>query len=380
MKKVGVSTLFTGYNYGSALQAYATKVFLQKLGYTGELFKLSGSVVRNRDIRIKKAIVLGTHLLLHLADAKKIASSYVGSSDKTLSGASKALFDDFYNTRLQPIYLTGRRARKLAESEDWLAFLCGSDQIWNSTTHYVDPFYYLTFAPEKKRIAFAPSFGRDFIPAYNQKKLKRNIQAIPYLSVREESGKRLIAELCSRSAEVLIDPTLLLNQQEWVDLLHLQPINRQPYVLAYFLDQPSEKAKTALKQLSEQGYQIIALPYERSEDWFDVCESAGPKEFLEYLWGADVVCTDSFHGVAFSLNFEKNFYAFEREYGSAAKQSTRVISLLEKVGLTDRLDVTEISRAESIDYTACSKTLENEREKAGIYLLHALQQIEAGDT
>ena len=378
MKKVGICTVYTGYNYGSALQAVATKYYLQKLQYCGQIWKLSGSVVRNRDVRIKKAVILGAHLLLHPSETGKVLSSYVGKPDKTLSNQSKDLFGTFYNTYIQPICMTEGTARKMALSDEWVAFLCGSDQIWNSTTHYVDPFYYLRFAPEKKRIAFAPSFGRDYIPKYNQKKLKRNIQGIPYLSVREESGKPLIQNLTGRSAEVLVDPTLLLDQQSWVDLLHLQKPDRQNYVLAYFLNEPSAQAKRVLKQFSDQGYQILSLPYERQADWFDVCENAGPKEFLEYLWGADAVCTDSFHGVAFSLNFEKNFYAFDREYGGAAKQSTRVISLLGKTGLLNRYDSAVLIKNE-IDYAACRKTLDAEREKSKAFLLQALQSVEKGD-
>jgi len=380
MKKVGICTVYTGYNYGSALQAVATKAYLQKIGYAGEILKLSGSIVAGRDIRPKKMLLMGMNMLCHFLTAKKTMQSLMDAERKSLPFASREAFDAYYADCIGATILSEKELKKAAKDNTYVAFICGSDQIWNATTYYVDPFYYLRFAPMRKRIAFAPSFGRDFIPAYNQKKLKRNIQAIPYLSIREESGKQLIRKLTGQHAEVLVDPTLLLNQQEWVDLLDLQPIHRQPYVLAYFLDQPSEKARKVLKQFSAQGYQIISLPYERSEDWFDVCGQAGPKEFLSYLLGADFVCTDSFHGVAFSLNFEKEFYAFEREYGGAAKQSTRVLSLLEKVGLLNRFDPADISKAEGIDYTGCKKTLHTEREKTKTFLLHALQQIEAGET
>lgn len=379
MKKVGICTVYTGYNYGSALQAVATKAYLRKIGYAGEILKLSGSIVSGRDMRPKKMLFMGMNMLCHFLTAKKTMQSLMDAERKSLPFASREAFDAYYADCIGATILSEKELKKAAKDNTYVAFICGSDQIWNATTYYVDPFYYLRFAPMQKRIAFAPSFGRDFIPAYNQKKLKRNIQAIPYLSIREESGKHLIQNLTGQHAEVLVDPTLLLNQQEWVDLLQLQPINRQPYVLAYFLDKPSEKARKVLKQFSAQGYQIISLPYEWSEDWFDVCGHAGPKEFLEYLWGADAVCTDSFHGVAFSLNFEKNFYAFDREYGGAAKQSTRVISLLEKVGLLNRFDVADYSCTKGIDYTACRERLNAERKKTRTYLHQALRSIEVGE-
>ena len=85
MKKIGICTLFTGFNYGSALQAFATKELLRQLGYEGEIIKLSGSVVAGRDIRIKKMFLLGANLLLHLCDAKATIRSYIRGENKQIS-------------------------------------------------------------------------------------------------------------------------------------------------------------------------------------------------------------------------------------------------------------------------------------------------------
>lgn len=90
-------------------------------------------------------------------------------------------------------------------AKDALAGFSGSDQIWNSSTLYVDPLYYLRFAPKHKRIALSPSFGRDFIADYNKDKMRDWISDYPYLSVRE--------------ALHLLDPTLIINADEWRDIL-----------------------------------------------------------------------------------------------------------------------------------------------------------------
>lgn len=376
MNNVGICTVYTGYNYGSALQAAATKEFLHRLGYRGEILKLRGSMIAGRDVRPKKLLLLGLRMLLHFPQAGKALQPYVSDRNKCISQESTRMFAAFCEQYIRPVSVSEQELAKLAAANDFLAFLCGSDQIWNSTSYYVDPFYYLSFSPKEKRIAFAPSFGRNYIPSYNRRKIKKNLQAIPYLSVREDSGQALIRELIGRPAEVLIDPTLLLDKDAWSDMLSLRPVaDEHKYVLAYFLDEPSQSAKQALKRLSGKGCKILALPHIRTGDWFDACLDAGPQEFLQLLLCSDFVCTDSFHGTAFSLNFEKNFYTYEREYGSAANQSSRILSLLRKVGLADRFDPSPDQPFTAIDYTVCRQALEQEREKSKQFLLTALQAV-----
>lgn len=74
---------------------------------------------------------------------------------------------------------------------------------------------YLRFAPKEKRVAYAPSLGRNYIPNYNKRTLKRYIADIPCVSVREDEGRRLIKELTGRDAKVVADPTLLMRSHEW---------------------------------------------------------------------------------------------------------------------------------------------------------------------
>lgn len=100
-------------------------------------------------------------------------------------------------------------------AKEAVACFSGSDQIWNSSTLYVDPLYYLRFAPKQKRVALSPSFGRNFIADYNKNKMKKWINDYPYLSVREDSGVKLIKELTGLEAQHLLDPTLIINSEEW---------------------------------------------------------------------------------------------------------------------------------------------------------------------
>lgn len=374
MKKVGICTVFTGFNYGSALQATATKAVLKKIGYEGIIYKLSGSIISGRDIRLKKMFSLGFNLMFHIKDLKKIIKSYKKNSNKILSSDSKEKFFSYYQEIINPVYITEKKLKVLSCESDYAAFLCGSDQVWNSSTYYVDPFYYLTFAPYNKRVAFSPSFGRDFIPKYNKKKIRKKIMNIPHLSVREDSGKKLIFDLTKRESEVLVDPTLLLTKYEWQELLalNLNPI-KEEYILAYFLDSPSGLAKQSLDYFASKGYKIVYLPYMKQEDWIDECLSAGPKEFLELLSNAKCICTDSFHGAIFSINFQKQFCVFEREYGVAANQSARITSILNKLKLMSRFNIDDVLKIEeAIDFSYSEKVLEEERLKSINYLLKSI--------
>lgn len=377
MKNVGISTVFTGYNYGSSLQAYATKHILNSLGYTGELFKLSGSLVKGRDIRLKKLYFLAINAFLNYKYAKKSISAYSQSISANYSDETKKLFENFINNYLNPTVVSWKELKRKAFSDEYVAFISGSDQIWNADTLFVDPFYYLKYAPEYKRIAYAPSFGRTEIPEYNKKRITNYISKIPFLSVREESGALIIKKLLNRTADVLVDPTLALNSLEWKEAFNLKEREGQRYLLAYFLNEPSKDTKTNIRKLANNnGLRIIGIPYIFENDNFiDELYTAGPIEFLNLINNASIVCTDSFHGTAFSLNFGKPFFVFERNYGKASAQSTRIISLLEKTETLHRYCINgEIINTE-IDFNKVFTVLNEERGKSINYLLNSLKEV-----
>ena len=367
-KSVGIATVYTGFNYGSSLQAFATKALLEGMGYNAELLKLGGSIIPGRDVRIKKTMVVLVRSLLHSGGIKSL-KNYGDSIKKPLSAESKGYFNHFTDFYLQPRTVSYKNLKKEALSDKYKAFLCGSDQVWNSAVFYVDPFYYLRFAPQEKRIAFAPSFGRDFIPDYNKKKIKKYLLGINHKSVRESTGKDIVKDLTGDDAQVLVDPTLALSAQEWSKHLKLNS-NDKKYLLAYFLDKPSEKAINAVKTISEKySLEIIGLPCSFDGlPWAENVVSAGPREFVEYVKNASFVCTDSFHGTAFSLNFNIPFYTFERNYGNAGKQSARIESVLQLVSAQSRYEPASLDGCLNISFENVNKILSSEREKAKSYL------------
>lgn len=372
MKKVLLTTVYSGFNYGSSLQAFAGKQIINKTGYDCILVKLK-SLVKGRDIRLKKLFYI--FFRSFVLSRKNLLKTYEASYNKTFVDGTEAKFYDFTVSYLKPVETSWNVLKKMAKES--IACFSGSDQIWNSSTLYVDPLYYLRFAPKDKRIALSPSFGRDFISDYNKSKMSKWIGEYSYLSVREDSGVKLIEEMTGRRAIHLLDPTLILNRSEWIELLGIRE-KKGNYILAYFLDPPSSKAKVELKSLKTYlDCDIIAIPY--IFDNMDFCDrtlSAGPKEFVELILNARVVCTDSFHGTAFSINMHTPFFVFEREYGSANKQSERILSVLRKVNMLDRYQTdSSTTHIEILDFDRIENVLNSERAKVYTYVKNSLAEI-----
>ena len=291
-------------------------------------------------------------------------------------GDSVTRFAQFTDKFLQPNYFSWCGLKRAAK--DSVACFAGSDQIWNSSTMYIDPMYYLRFAPAYKRVALAPSFGRDFVADYNVGKMSRWIGEFASLSVREDSGVKLIKDMTGRDAINLVDPTLMVDGETWKKNLGVEDKSTN-YILAYFLDKPSDSARRAIAELKESlACEVIAIPYQFDEmDYCDKVVPTGPVEFLDLINNAKCVLTDSFHGTAFSINLHTPFYVFARDYGSAHSQNSRVESILKKMNMQDRFEPKEVSQKYSqIDFNKSEEVLKAERTKARDYLKAAFNDIQ----
>ncbi|WP_317163110.1 polysaccharide pyruvyl transferase family protein, partial [Bacteroides xylanisolvens] len=374
--KVLLTTVFSGYNYGSSLQALAGKTILKELGYDCQLVAMK-SLVKGRDIRLKKLLtILVRSLMLRGKNGSKSLSIYQNSYNKTMIGDSASLFIRFSDEYLQPNYLSWDGMKKAAKEA--VACFAGSDQIWNSSTMYVDPMYYLRFAPAEKRVALAPSFGRDFVADYNKEKIGKWISEFAYLSVREDSGVKLIKEMTGREAIQLVDPTLMVDGETWKNILGIDD-KESNYILAYFLDKPSELARKAITELrAALKYEVIAIPYQFDDmSYCDKMVSSGTIEFLDLINNAKCVLTDSFHGTAFSINLHTPFYVFSRAYGTAHSQNSRVESILKKVKMQARFEPKDVLvQYDQIDFAYSESVLIEERKNAREYISNALKTIE----
>lgn len=312
MKRIGIVTSFNELNYGAILQAFALEKYLKELGWEPEIVWLKSAVLGFHDIRLKKVVGMVIRMLRNPRIIRKNIRKYNQSFQHTYDPEYIEKFQDFQkNLKVRLLY--GSTLQKEARSDTYFAFICGSDQIWNSYALYIDPMYYLRFAPENKRIAYAPSFGKADVPDYNKKKIGNYVAEIPSLSVREKQGAEIIKNLTGRIAQVVLDPTLLIDMADWMaESRACQLRFNSQFLFAYFLDEPSCTAKEAIRKVCETNHlKMLCITHKAAwVEAFDgavVPEAIGPREFIFLIGNAKIVCTDSFHGCAFSINLRTPF-------------------------------------------------------------------------
>lgn len=372
MKIVIITTALSD-NYGAALQTYALAEFLKQNGYYVDVYNY------NNPKRISGSMTLKQNVIHRGLEFFK--------SIVTL-GIKKKRFEEFRN---QYIPLTKKKYKSNLELNqdygDYDVYISGSDQIWNPDFFVFDTSYFLDFLPEDKfRISYASSFGKaTFGSEKYSEKCGRLLSKYNYISVREKSGINIVNELCKQKAHLVLDPTLLLNSDSWVNLCTKEC--KDKFILCYIM--PGDKTVVAaidtiarmLQDLS--GLRILRIGikeyeifrYKRNE--IDLC--AGPIEFLNYFKHAEYVVTNSFHGTAFGINFQKKLYVpINDSLNSSKALHERIMSLLELFNATEVLiPVSQIQDDFHLDtkqefMSSVGEKLELEREKSKQWLLNAL--------
>lgn len=363
-------------NYGSVLQVYALCAAVRKLGHYSEVVWQSGNMSKNFDIRPNKVFKTFIKMMLYPRLVKSTLKTAKDVKGVIIDEEKVLRFDAFVEANFQRAFYSLREIKRVAKSDKYQKFVCGSDQVWSSTTLYPDPMMYLRFAPREKRIAYAPSLGRNYIPEYNKRTIRKYINDIPFVSIREDDGKRLVNELTGRDVPVVADPTLLLRNEEW-DKIRINIDTPSKYVLCYFLDNTSTEVKTSICEYAkEKDADIVVLGQIDGLD-FPVQRihrlMIGPGEFLTLVSNAETVITDSYHGMLFAINYHKKFWSVERAYGEF-DQSSRQITVLSRLQLMDRYIKDEIHiNDDEIDYETVQKKIDDFVSFSMDYLKKAIE-------
>ncbi|HFI0330222.1 TPA: polysaccharide pyruvyl transferase family protein, partial [Streptococcus suis] len=280
-------------------------------------------------------------------------------------------FINFTNSYIaETEYYIGNRIALKKEIENFDYFITGSDQVWNPYYNSGSSIYFLDFAPKKKRLSYAPSFGIHTIPNEYIEDYKKWIDGIESLSIREDDGAKIINELTGREASILVDPTLLLRKEEWINLSK-QSVNKpnEKYLLTYFLGGIPLEYKSQVEEIAENNdLKIISLGDLKDIETY----MADPSEFIDFIKDCSIFCTDSFHGVVFSILLERPFVVYER-VGSASMYS-RINTLLNKFDLNNRKsEYIDGKNILDVDFSHVPEILEIERAKSINYLKKALR-------
>ena len=248
------------------------------------------------------------------------------------------------------------------------ALIVGSDQIWRPVKYDAVKYYFLGFAKDSdiRRVAYAPSVALDEWPFMEETtvQLRHLIKKFSAVSVREESSVQLVKENLGVDAQWVLDPTMLLAKEDYLELCKNEPKSAESFVFAYILDMTSEKRRIVEQLSNTFGCKVKYLTADK------VKEEDTIERWLANFRDARFVITDSYHGTVFSLIFQKHFYCFYNNYrGKARMDSLKKIS-----GLVDRFgqDVAD-STLDSINYVEVEKIICDMRHESIIFLKNSLE-------
>ncbi len=318
--KYGIITLYhDNNNYGANLQAYALCYICKKLGFDVEQIDYYNADYFRRIISL-------TYRLLFKKRYYKCNEFY----------RRKMAIKSFRDTIPHSKVYYKHTLYKTNDSYD--GFIVGSDQVWNPS--WITDAFALRFVKENKRkISYAASLGRERLDPQEKDLFSSILENMDCISVREKNGVTLLAELTATPIEWVLDPTLLLSQDEWDQIATPRKIEPR-YIFCYFLNGYSSHRDIARKYAQSKHYKIVTLPYlsyqnrECDDDFGDYqLYDVSPCDFISLIKYADFVFTDSFHATVFCHLYNKEFAVFSQ---TGKESRVRMDSLTEMFGTRER--------------------------------------------
>lgn len=318
--KVGLITIHSAENIGAALQAYATQQYLSKFAQVEIIdyyhnnrvwYKKNQKGILLRQIdRFKKILhPIQTVLMRKRATAfRNFRKQYLNLSKCTYYGDTEILNNP-------PVYDI---------------YICGSDQLWNAAITRNSESYFLSFTNSKHKYSFASSVGHANMTKEEKELAKKYLPSFAEIAVREQGTAKELSELLKRPIQTVLDPVFLLSKQEWEALAKSIKLPENGYIVVYAL-QENEALHRALKYAQTLALPIVFMGKEVSGYGGIKIKSAGPQEFLYILANAKYVITNSFHGFAFSLIFQKQIFICEH-----TTRNLRLENLLELIGFKNK--------------------------------------------
>lgn len=367
MDKIAIVTILDYDNYGNRLQNYALQEFLKE--FNSQVITLTNipydSVFSKRKNMIRKLKKINIEKIKVKISNKISSKKYAAYKNERTNN-----FMEFTRRNIiEERYFNGN----ISINQQYDYFVAGSDQIWNPIFRNGNSNDFLKFASAEKRISYAPSFGISKLPSEYKCEYKNLIENIPFLSVRESEGKEIIRELTGREVDVLLDPTFMVSAEKWGKVADQCNIELpKKYLLTYFLGETSDLRKKTINEIAKQkNLEIINISDLNCLDYYSV----GPSGFLSLIRSSEVFLTDSFHGVAFSIIFKKNFVVFEREDGVPSMNS-RINTILNTFDMKSRK--WDLMKQEDLwisDYSNSDSILENEVQKSREFISKALGRL-----
>lgn len=330
-QKIGILTMQWANNYGGLLQCYALSTFLRMQGYDCEVVNYWPPYALR-----KRAAIIG-------ADAVK--KEFGDAARKVIGGCTRARIRKTARTKcahidafrydeihLSESVLDERQLRLQLETYD--SVIVGSDQIWNYkiTGRRFEDAYFLNYDLPCRKIAYAASSG-SAVPQDLQGRFMQLVHAFDRLSVRENSLAQFL-EAGGMQASVVYDPVFLLGRDHWESMASPNAVG-EDYILVYTLERNAELVKAANWLSKKIGLPLVVIGKKGLyRGVLKYVPDVPVQEFVSLFLHAKLVVTNSFHGTAFSLIFNKDFFVFPH-----STKPARMVDLLKQVGLGERIIV-----------------------------------------
>ena len=347
-KSCGIITFHEAVNYGAVLQAFALK-------------KVVG---RYCDV----------HFVRHSNSAILSRNSISPGFPKSIAGLKRFIIKSLTylpNRKKHNFFARFKKQYLLDTPEKYADFyITGSDQVWNDKCTDFDKAYFLDFTDDKKKNSYSASFGFDSVPDDKVDEYRRLLGGFNNISVREETGRNIISKLLDRDVKVTLDPTLLLSKEDWSELV--RPLDSfGKYILVYAFGITDSMARFVNEISAEKNLKVVILLPEKSLWKKTPIKNAkfinyvSPEDWVSFFYHADFIVTNSFHGTAFSINFNKQF-AVEL-LPPPSKVNSRLTDVLDMFELNGRL-LSNPKIRENVDFKNSNSIMEIKREESIAYL------------
>lgn len=344
--KIGILTFHLVPNYGAALQAFALMEYLRQKGHEVSIIDyrcpgndgFSPSRIFSKKIVSYRIKYIAHYVLSNLLSKKTYCQKYIA-------------FCKFWE---------GKYVLSSLDKDSFDAVFCGSDQIWNpSITKGLDKTFFglhdaVVFS---KKIAYAASCGDvNSLSLEDKELLVSYVRRMDAVSIREKPLNDLLVKK-GIDSEVVLDPSFLLSKDDYIKHFYDGRFNNQDYILVYELHKVPSIPLIAKAVAKQKNLKIVYVCGYQKMTFFchNHVYSAGPVEFINYIAKAKYVVTNSFHGLAFSLIFEKDFNVCLPKV-----RKERLTNLLDSVGLLDRI----VAKVDSINTTSIDYNQVNQKKKA----------------
>ncbi|MDY5232267.1 MAG: polysaccharide pyruvyl transferase family protein [Faecalicoccus sp.] len=364
--KIGIITWFRYENYGTKLQAIALQNYLRRYGHNVQMIDFP--VPSSQRPHKKKKILTRVYGRISYEILKYAHKRYNSQLARKTLKMEQVINEQCIVT--DPIK-TDEDYVNICNQFNLL--ICGSDQIWNPNWYH--PYYYADFPEIKaKKISYAPSIGIREIPEKKKELIGKSLKSFSLITVRENKASALLETIIGYKPQKVLDPTMLLTKEQWINLFSLKIKKKQRYILCYFLSD-NRNHWTVVRKLAKEKNMSIRIIAQTGFSYFYKGRKymdAGVKEFLDLILNADYILTDSFHGTVFSLLFEKEVYTFERfQDDQFFSQNDRVRELMDEFEISDHLlkyNTRRITCVPPINYITVDHRLSQLREKSATIL------------